>query len=303
MSDIPEVYHLETIEQMRAIADEMRQRIAEALGQQPMTITQLGKLLNETPAKVLYHVRELERVGLIVLVERREKSGALEKYYRAVAKNLNISEALLQRTSPDETIAAVSAALQNVTRSFITALASMLRKQSFERADFPALEGAQVWVTDEEYLQLLKQINTLVEPYRTPRGREGERERTFLSMAYLPVSDSTEEASSAASAPAAAQEQPSTRASASSTSAASPHQRTIGIGLVIYSRRDLERSAKAGKKIDIDFVGYCGFTSDVTPELIEQAIGRFRFRGKLNAAPEVRAALKRKEVHVTIENP
>ncbi|HEY7416792.1 MAG TPA: helix-turn-helix domain-containing protein [Ktedonobacteraceae bacterium] len=303
MDDIPEVYYLETIEQMRAISDELRQRIIEILGRQPMTVKQLGLYLGQAPAKMHYHVHELERVGLLKQVETREKRGILEKYFRAVAKNLSVSEGLLQRTSPDETIASVSAMLQNASRSFITALAIMLRKQSFEREDFPALNGAQVWVTDEEYLQLLKQINALVEPFRAPRGREGERERTFVSMAYLPVPGSQDEASPAASAFAAAQERAAPRASASSTPASKPHERIIGIGLTIYSRKDLERSAKKGKKIDIDFVGYCRFASDVTPELIEQAIGHFRFLGKLDASTEVRAALKRKEVQITIENP
>ena len=58
-SDLPEVYELETLEQLRAIADELRTRIAEALTHRAMTVTQLGELLGQAPAKIHYHVREL----------------------------------------------------------------------------------------------------------------------------------------------------------------------------------------------------------------------------------------------------
>jgi len=75
-----ERYEIENIEQLRAIADVLRLRIIDILQKQPMTVTQLGEVLGLAPAKVHYHVRELERVGLLRLVETREKGGILEKY-------------------------------------------------------------------------------------------------------------------------------------------------------------------------------------------------------------------------------
>ena len=70
-----ESYEIENIEQLRAIADMLRLRIFEMLQQKPMTVTQLGEELGEAPAKVHYHVRELEKVGLLRLVETCEKGG------------------------------------------------------------------------------------------------------------------------------------------------------------------------------------------------------------------------------------
>ncbi len=63
-----EFYEIESIEQLRAIADMLRLRIFEILQQKPMTVTQLGEELGEAPAKVHYHVRELEKLGLLRLV-------------------------------------------------------------------------------------------------------------------------------------------------------------------------------------------------------------------------------------------
>jgi DNA-binding transcriptional ArsR family regulator len=87
MQDQAEVYNLITVEQVRVMADELRQRILEELREQPRTVTQVGEILDLAPSKVHYHVRELERVRLVDLVETREKGGILEKYYRSVARS------------------------------------------------------------------------------------------------------------------------------------------------------------------------------------------------------------------------
>ncbi len=70
----------------------------------------------------------------------------------------------------------------------------------------------------------------------------------------------------------------------------------IGAGGFSYSRKGLEEVIAQGKQLDIQILGYCSFAEDVTPDLIDRAIARFRCRGKVNASPEVREALKRKEV-------
>src|SRR5437867_13261433 len=100
-----EHYELETLEQLRAIADLLRLRIIDVLKERPMTVTQLGELLGMAPAKVHYHVRELEKVGLLRLVETREKGGILENYYQPIAREIDVAKGLLHSAPPDELIA------------------------------------------------------------------------------------------------------------------------------------------------------------------------------------------------------
>src|SRR5258708_33674245 len=83
-----------------------RSRMLELLRDQPMTVTQLGELMGEAPSKIHYHVRELEKVGLLELVETREKGGILEKYYQPIAHFIAVSKALLSH-EPDESQAMV----------------------------------------------------------------------------------------------------------------------------------------------------------------------------------------------------
>src|SRR5579871_3809131 len=108
-NELPEVYDLTSIAQMRALADPRRVHIVDRLAHQALTVTQLAAQLGLPAPKVHYHVRELERVGLLRLVETREKGGILEKYYRAVARTITVPQALLRSVSPDESGDAITA--------------------------------------------------------------------------------------------------------------------------------------------------------------------------------------------------
>lgn len=82
--------NLETTEQIRALAHPVRQRILRLLTTEPMTNKQLAQALDESPARLHFHVRELHQAGLIELVEERPKGGVLEKYYSAAAHNFRL---------------------------------------------------------------------------------------------------------------------------------------------------------------------------------------------------------------------
>ncbi len=128
MDDLPERYSLETVEQLRTVADPLRIRIFEALAQRPLTATQVGDELQIAAPKAHYHVRELERLGLVTLAETRERGGIIEKYYRAIARNLIVPPQLLQTAEPGEVTAAVNEIFLNLSQSFLAALQHGLPK-------------------------------------------------------------------------------------------------------------------------------------------------------------------------------
>lgn len=184
--DIPDFYAVETIEQMRAIAGELRLRIVDVLGRQAMTVTQLGALLGEAPAKIHYHVRELERVGLAKLVETREKGGILEKYYRAVAKTINVLPDFFQSAPPDTVTAAANEFLQILTQGYLRTLIAAVTQHRVEGPDalLSALFGGHMWMTVDELNQALEQVKAIFAAYETPRGLPGEREIMVASIAF-----------------------------------------------------------------------------------------------------------------------
>jgi DNA-binding transcriptional ArsR family regulator len=271
MADIDEVFQLTTLDQVRTMADPLRVRILERLVREPMTVKMLGTDLSEPPAKVHYHVRELERVGVIRLVETREKGGVLEKYYRAVARTFQVMKDVLYNSKPDELSAIVDEYLQVVQRGMLAALAAY--QEHPDRNDPLTIITSTVWATAEEFRALLAKLNEVVESYETPRHIDGEEEWTVDVIAHL----------------TAPERQPEAKPD-------SPPRRSFqfNFGAVTLYRADLDKLVAEGSRLDLTVVGVCTFADNVTPDLAERAIARVRVYGRLHASPEVRAVLERK---------
>ena len=302
-NDIPDTYELETLEQLRAIADELRTRIVEALSHRAMTVTQLGEMLGQAPAKIHYHVRELERVGLVRLVATREKSGILEKYYRAVAKGFTASKTLLRTVPSDEALAAMRAYLDNAVQGFLRATEYTVRNQLWENPKVWGFNATQVWVTADEMKDLAKRVQVELDRYSAPRSVEGEEERTFIMMGYDPriADESSVEPESPPPTHAFSRQPPDMPPPPKKPQPPRKVQgrtrarHVVVVGAYAFNRAYLEEAIAQNRRLDISVIGVCTVADDITPELVEQAISHFRHRGVLNASPAVREALKRKE--------
>lgn len=77
---------VERPEQIKALANPLRQRILELMIEAPITTKQVADRLGEKPTKLYHHVDTLEAAGLIKLVKTRRKRGTVEKYFEAVAE-------------------------------------------------------------------------------------------------------------------------------------------------------------------------------------------------------------------------
>ncbi len=262
-----EQYEIENIEQLRAIADLLRLRIIDVLVKQPMTVTQLGEMLGEAPAKMHYHVRELEKVGLLKLVETREKGGILEKYYQPVARELSVDRALLSAPS-DESTAMLRTLLGQISESFLREFRRSVEQKSEKEAH---LGLSRLFMTNEEQERFSKQVADISRPYETPRGGAGERELVAVLLIFPE----------------------SAGGDATITELASTSKVWV-VGTASYSRSDLEKTLAEGKRLNIEVVGICNFADDVTPDLADRAVNHLRIVGQLNASPAVREVLTRK---------
>lgn len=93
-SDPVQVYVVSSIDELRALLDRKRVAILRMLAEEELTVKQMADRMGLVPASVHYHVKVLEKVGLVTLVEIREKSGILEKYYRAIAREFQVDPSL-----------------------------------------------------------------------------------------------------------------------------------------------------------------------------------------------------------------
>jgi DNA-binding transcriptional ArsR family regulator len=83
-----------------ASLDPIRSRILAALAE-PGSAAMLAGRLGLPRQKVNYHLKELERHGLVALLEERRKGNVTERIYRATAESYVISPLALGAVRPD----------------------------------------------------------------------------------------------------------------------------------------------------------------------------------------------------------
>ena len=306
-----EHYELQNLEQLRAIADMLRMRVIDTLRERPMTVTQLGEVLHMAPAKIHYHVRELEKVGLLQLVETREKGGILEKYYQPIARDFSVPRELLLSASQDELVSTTDSWFEQVKLGVQRALRGMIESRESDAI----LAFAPLYLTRDEQETLSTQLKELFKPYTTQRGIVGERVTQMMFTLYPELDGSephthSETAHTTGSQSQKGREQVGVqneqdtgdvaplKVGAGMSLATSPTLSTWAMGAVSYSPADLERAVAQGKRLRIRVVGLCTFESDVSADLVERAVEQFSLVGKLQASQAIRDVLEHKKVTV-----
>jgi DNA-binding transcriptional ArsR family regulator len=92
---------LDRVSQVAAVLSPLRRRILGSLHMHPDSATGLGRRLALPRQKVNYHLRELERAGLLELAEERQRRGCIERTLRLTARAYVINPALLGDLAED----------------------------------------------------------------------------------------------------------------------------------------------------------------------------------------------------------
>ncbi|MFF7048066.1 ArsR/SmtB family transcription factor [Streptomyces griseorubiginosus] len=89
---LPEAFHVTTDDQLRAVSNLTRHRIMAVLRFEPATITQIAERVGLAKGSSSYHVRLLERAGLVKVVRTRKVRGVTERYYAMAARSIVLPE-------------------------------------------------------------------------------------------------------------------------------------------------------------------------------------------------------------------
>ncbi len=102
-----DVFYIEGVEQavelLKPIRLEMMKRLDE-----PRTCPELAEFFHDSPQKIYYHMKALEKAGLVDKVEERRVRGVVEGYYQAKARSYWLAPSLVgkvggQRLTQDQT--------------------------------------------------------------------------------------------------------------------------------------------------------------------------------------------------------
>ena len=75
---------------IRLIFSEKHNMILRLLIERDLSISDIAKILSLNPGSVHYHLKELEKHGLVKQVREEVKRGIVKKYYRSAAKRIVI---------------------------------------------------------------------------------------------------------------------------------------------------------------------------------------------------------------------
>jgi len=107
---------------VKALAHPLRVQLLRLLQDRVASPSELAAELGARISNVSYHIRALERLGVLELVETKPRRGAVEHYFRARGK-LRISDEAWEQVPGIVKTAMVAATLEQITRYVHTAAA------------------------------------------------------------------------------------------------------------------------------------------------------------------------------------
>lgn len=155
---------IETYERLKSISDPLRTKMLMYLVEQPHTGHMLAHELNLSRAKILYHLRELEKHRIIQLVKKEERGGNILKYYQAIARGFIPADHLLTYSETKEaTRQSYLEVLDRAKTRVLTAPETSfeLESQEVEKWDRLSLQQ-EVSVSKEAFLEFTEKYRALL---------------------------------------------------------------------------------------------------------------------------------------------
>jgi DNA-binding transcriptional ArsR family regulator len=116
--DMALVHELRSVRELRALSNPLRVVVLRLLKERERSVKEMCELLGETSTRLYYHVRELERAGLVRHVRTETRDGSVLKFYRTTAMVLTIPfEVLHDNPGSPEARVAVSVEASSLERA------------------------------------------------------------------------------------------------------------------------------------------------------------------------------------------
>jgi DNA-binding transcriptional ArsR family regulator len=160
----------------RALGDPLRIRLFEALWHGPRSAKELSAEVGLLPDRLYYHLRQLERAGIVEVAEYRPlPSGKAERVYRRVE-----AEPPGDASSPEE-VATFLESVLDVTRADITA--ASMAKAAGEHREIVVAQGP-LWLTAEGVAEFLRVFQELHARFGSP-DPAGTQARALVALVDL----------------------------------------------------------------------------------------------------------------------
>ena len=164
-----EVINLTTLEQIKAYSDPYRLKIITFLrnNREAATVKEIADFFGEVPAKVHYHIKKLEKAGILELVRTREIKGIIAKYYYLTAESFNIEGEQIKTEAKQvynsQILNIVTDYYDKSKEKTISFISDKVDKGKEE--DSIMLTFKDIYVTEEEFSVLNDEIKEVIKKY------------------------------------------------------------------------------------------------------------------------------------------
>jgi len=198
-SILPEQLLVESAEQALALLNPLRAELLSRLDE-PASASEIARTLGETPQRINYHIKTLEKAGLVRRTGSRQVKNLVEVLYQAVARTFVISDALAasagaRRKLPEQ--GALAGLVQTADRMRRDALLLLEQSEKKERAEIPSavLTSAVRLASETDRQAFLREYLTAVEKVVSKYAsldEAGEAYTVSLAVYPRPLEDGSE---------------------------------------------------------------------------------------------------------------
>lgn len=170
---------LNTLEQIKAISHPYRMDILKSFSRdikQPCSVKMIADEMGESPSKLHYHIKELEKNGLLEVVDTREINGIIEKFYLPTAERITIEKDLV---SAEEWMAET----QQMICDMLDDAKDKIINNSFETHSKAGIHNEIVYLEPDKMEEFSERYNALVTEYSDP-NRPGVKAYDSLLVYY-----------------------------------------------------------------------------------------------------------------------
>ncbi|MGG1663581.1 ArsR/SmtB family transcription factor [Brevibacillus sp. NRS-1366] len=178
------IFIIESYDQLKVISDPLRTKMLMHLVEKPYTGQQLSQLFELSRAKILYHLRELEKHGIIQLVRKEEKGGNILKYYQAVARGFIPADHLLTYTESQEaTRQSYIEVLQRARTRVLTASEEAFALKTSHPEEWPRISlQSEIKVSEEAFVSFLQKYRALLTELQQTASSDSSAKQDYYLM-------------------------------------------------------------------------------------------------------------------------
>jgi DNA-binding transcriptional ArsR family regulator len=186
-------YAITELRQFEALTSPVRGEIIDFVNLMgPSSIEEIAEYMGRPVDSLYYHVRRLEKVGLLVDVARRKSRRQMESVFDLPGRPMFLKYEPSQATHVKKVLKSIKAMLSATERNFGKAFESDLVRVANERRNFDhALTLG--WFTEDEIQRIRKQIRIIIGKFHSSaRHRKNSSDLYNLTVMLIPLQNMKE---------------------------------------------------------------------------------------------------------------